>query len=453
MKGAVGPPAVSEDVRQLVHIGFGACALLLRWLSWFEATMLASMAVAFNLFVLHRLGGARLFRPDEHGRYRLRSGIVLYPASVVGLLLLLPGRPDIVAGAWGVLAAGDGAATLIGRHAPIRPLPWNRDKSLGGTLAFVFFGSTAAALLMWWCRETVIPPAYWWYPFAAAVLGTTVAAAVETIPVSFDDNVSVAGTAAVVMWVVSLVSEDLLTASLARSGAVLPTALVVNALVAALGYAARSVSLSGAVAGAALGTIIFATAGWQGWTLLLATFGAATIASRFGWRRKASLGIEEARGGRRGATNAIANTGVATVAAVMSVVSFGQTGALVGFAAALAAGGSDTVASEIGKAWGRRTFLITTGARVAAGTPGAVSIVGTLAGLAAAAALGSLAAALYVIDWNAVLPVVVGATAGALLESVLGATLEQTGVLNNDILNFINTAAAAYVAMTIWGFL
>jgi uncharacterized protein (TIGR00297 family) len=137
----------------------------------------------------------------------------------------------------------------------------------------------------------------------------------------------------------------------------------------------------------------------------------------------------------------------------MSVVSFGQTGALVGFAAALAAGGSDTVASEIGKAWGRRTFLITTGARVAAGTPGAVSIVGTLAGLAAAAALGSLAAALYVIDWNAVLPVVVGATAGALLESVLGATLEQTGVLNNDILNFINTAAAAYVAMTIWGFL
>jgi uncharacterized membrane protein len=52
-----------------------------------------------------------------------------------------------------------------------------------------------------------------------------------------------------------------------------------------------------------------------------------------------------------------------------------------------------------------------------------------------------------------VLPVVAGATAGALLESVLGATLEPPGIVNNDVLNFINTAVAAYVAIKIWGLL
>jgi uncharacterized membrane protein len=48
-----------------------------------------------------------------------------------------------------------------------------------------------------------------------------------------------------------------------------------------------------------------------------------------------------------------------------------------------------------------------------------------------------------------IVPVVVGATAGALLESVFAATLEGRGVLNNDTLNFINTAVAAAVALAI----
>ena len=42
-----------------------------------------------------------------------------------------------------------------------------------------------------------------------------------------------------------------------------------------------------------------------------------------------------------------------------------------------------------------------------------------------------------------------GATVGALVESALGATLEGPGILNNDMLNFINTAVAAVVAIAI----
>jgi uncharacterized membrane protein len=43
------------------------------------------------------------------------------------------------------------------------------------------------------------------------------------------------------------------------------------------------------------------------------------------------------------------------------------------------------------------------------------------------------------------------ATIGSLVESWLGATLEEPGILNNDLLNFINTAVAAAAAVIIVG--
>jgi uncharacterized protein (TIGR00297 family) len=117
--------------------------------------------------------------------------------------------------------------------------------------------------------------------------------------------------------------------------------------------------------------------------------------------------------------------------------------------AALAAGGSDTVASEIGKAWGRSTFLVVGFSRVKPGTPGAMSLEGTAAGIVAALALAALAVALGLIPSAAILAVAVAATVGALVESALGATLEPAGILNNDMLNFINTAVASAVAIAL----
>ena len=111
------------------------------------------------------------------------------------------------------------------------------------------------------------------------------------------------------------------------------------------------------------------------------------------------------------------------------------------------------MASEIGKAWGRRTFLITTARRVEPGTPGAMSLEGTAAGLLGAALLASIAAALGLLDWRFVLIVIAAATAGALVESALGATLEDRGIVNNDVLNFMNTAFAAYAVIQLWQWL
>ncbi len=68
--------------------------------------------------------------------------------------------------------------------------------------------------------------------------------------------------------------------------------------------------------------------------------------------------------------------------------------------AALAAGASDTVASEIGKAWGRRTFLFPSFKPVRPGTSGAVSLEGTAAGLVAALGLAALGLSLGLVKGN-----------------------------------------------------
>ena len=436
----------SETSRQLVHMAMGGFALLLRWMPWWQAVALAAGAVVFNLFVLPRVGAA-LYRPGD--RERGLNGIIFYPLAILLLLLVFPARADIVAASWGILAIGDGLATLAGRAIGGRRWPWNRDKTVAGSTAFAVGGACAGVLLAWWCRPAVTPPPPMVFVLIAPILAAVAAAIVETVPARLDDNLSVAATSAAVLWIASLVVVESLPYAGELAASRLPAALVLNAAVAWAGHRAGTVTPSGAVAGAMIGTTIYVCTGWQGWTLLLVTFIAASVASRIGLTRKVLLGIAEARGGRRGAGNAIANTGVAAAAGVVTLTAADPALAALAFATALAAGGSDTIASEIGKAWGRRTWSITSWSRVPPGTSGAMSLEGTLAGILGAAGLGLTAIALGLVPRSGLWIVVVASTAGALLESWLGATLEAPGILNNDMLNFINTAAAALAAVTL----
>jgi uncharacterized protein (TIGR00297 family) len=437
--------AHSEYARQIVHMSMAAFALLLRYLTWWQAALLALLALAFNLLVLPGLA-PRLYRPSELAR-RWASGIVLYPAAVLALILVFAGRLDLAAAAWGILAIGDGMATIAGRTLGRRRLPWNREKSVTGLLALFLLGGSAGAVLAWWCRDAVTPPPPLWMTFGAPFLAALAAAFAESIPVRLDDNISVPAAAAASLWAMSMVTPEAVAAALPMLADRLPLAVLLNAGAAALGFAAGTVTASGAVCGAVIGVLVLMGAGPAGWVLLLATFVAAAASSRLGLRRKALLGIAEERGGRRGPGNAIANTGVAAIAAMLAVLTVSRDAALVAFVAALTAGGSDTVASEIGKACGRRTYLVVGFRQVPPGTSGAISIEGTMAGLAGAGALAGMGLALGLIGPAAFAPAVIGAALGGLAESALGATLEAPGILNNDLLNFLNTAIAAAAAV------
>jgi uncharacterized protein (TIGR00297 family) len=444
----MAPAAFSESRRQLVHMAMGGFALLLRVLTWWQAALCALTAFLFNLLILPRLGGPSLSRPADAARgYPL--GILIYPLSVLLLILALPRRLDLVAAAWGILAVGDGAATLVGRRSRGARLPWNPEKTVAGTIAFVVFGTCAAVLLAWWTRPAIVPPPPLFFVIVAPLAAAIAAGLVESIPVRLDDNISVPATAGFVLWGLSLVTRDAWAVAAPNVIPSLLPAVLLNVPIATLGWRARTVSLQGAIVGAVIGIVVFACTGLGGWTLLFASFFLATASSRMGLSRKALLGIAEEREGRRGPGNAIANCGFAVWAGVLAVATPYREVALLAFVAALAAGASDTVASEIGKAWGRKTLLVPTFVPVKPGTSGAISLEGTAAGLVAALALAAVGTSTGLIHVNVLWSVVVGAAVASLVESTLGATLEAPGILDNHLLNFINTAVASVIAVAL----
>jgi uncharacterized protein (TIGR00297 family) len=436
-----------ETRRQVVHVAMGLFAPALRWLTWWQAAACAGAALLFNLILLPRLARTLFRRSElEAGRF---GGIVFYPLAVLLLVVAFPDRPDIAALAWGVLAAGDGFATLVGRAVGRRRLPWNREKTWAGSLAFVMAGGIAGTALAWWTRPAVaatVPP---WFTWGAPWLAACVAALVETIPVRLDDNLSVPAAAGVTAWVISLADPVTVAARLPLIEDRLLPALAVNSAAAAAGFLAGTVTWTGMAAGWIVGIVVWLGCGPAGWGLLFASFLSAAAASRVGLQRKMVLGIAEARGGRRGPWNTIANCGVAAVAAGLALARPDPSMPLLVFVAALVAGASDTVASEVGKAYGRTTILITTLRRVPPGISGAVSVEGTAAGLAAAVALAGGAALGGLLPAAWVWIVVAGSAAGSLVESALGASLEGPGILNNDLLNVLNTAAAALAAVVL----
>jgi uncharacterized protein (TIGR00297 family) len=432
----------AETRRQLVHILVGAGALLLPWLTWWQSALVAIAALLFNVIVLPHLAPS-VFRPGDLDS-PVRSGIVIYPLAVLALIISFPSRPDIAAAAWGILAAGDGMATLAGTNVRTRPLPWNRAKSTVGLIAFVLFGWLAGSGLAAWTAAVHTPP---WWIVAAPGIAAVIAGFVETAPIRLNDNISVPATAALVLWSLSLVADDPARASMPDVMARLVPALVLNAGVAAAGYFARTVTVGGAVTGAVIGVAVYLGTGWEGWTLLFASFLATALATFAGFRRKARAGIAEDRGGRRGPGNAIANTAVAAWAALLCLGVTQPSLAKLAMVAALVTSASDSVASEVGKAWGKSTWLLAGLRKVRPGTSGAVSVEGTLAGIAAALGLAALAVALGLMPSRWIAPVVVAATVASLVEGALGAAFEARGTLNNDALNLINSALGAGLAL------
>lgn len=438
----------SENRRQAVHMLMAVFALALRELTWWQAAFCAVAAFLFNLFVLPRLGVTSLHRPADRVR-GVPLGIVFYPLSVLVLILAFPRRPDIVAAAWGIMAVGDGLATIVGRRVGGRRLPWNPEKTVSGSLALAAGGGIAGVLLAVWTRPAVSPEPPLTFALLAPPLAAVTAAFVESLRVRLDDNISVPIAAAIVLGAVGLMDGTTARAAAVWLPHALIVALAVNLPAAFFGWRAGSVSTSGAIAGAVIGIVVLSFTGLAGWTLLFASYLLATASTKLGLKRKVVLGIAEERGGRRGPGNTIANTGLAALAASVAALSPNRDGALLVMVAALAAGASDTVASEVGKAWGKRTLLFPSLRPVRPGTSGAVSLEGTAAGLVAALALSNLGAALGLIEGNALWFATIGATIGAFVESGLGATLEPGGILDNDMLNFINTGAAAAAAVAL----
>jgi uncharacterized protein (TIGR00297 family) len=434
-----------ELLRKVVHMAVGLIAFSLHFLGPFWSAVLAACALGFNVFLLPRVGGRKLWRPAEL-EAGSSLGIVLYPMAVLLLILVFYQRLEVAAAAWGILAFGDGMASVAGMQLGRRKLPWNPHKSWVGSLAYVVFGTFAsAALLLWTPRDHAYAPAF---ALAVCFAATLVAAALESLPQGLDDNIGVPLVSG--LFLLGLVlTEGHWREFLAQDGLALRLLLaaVLNAALAGAAYAARTVNRSGVVAGFIVGFLIYAFLDWRGYLLLLAFFVIGSACTKLGYRKKEAAKLAQENKGRRGARHALANAGVATACAIFAAVTGHPVLFALAFAGAFATAAADTSSSEIGQLIGRRTYLVTTFRPVPRGTEGAVSLEGTLTGIMASAVIAALGAGLGLFSWKGVLPIVLAAFIGTTFESVVGAALERRRLLDNEALNFLNTLVGALIAV------
>ncbi len=226
------------------------------------------------------------------------------------------------------------------------------------------------------------------------------------------------------------------------------------AAVVAVGFAilARvmgAVTDGGAIAGVLVAFLLMLAGGFAGFIPLLILFLLTVISTRWGYKRKLRLGVAEQKRGRKG-SQVLANLGAAAACA-LPVIWFPELSdlLLIGVAAALAEAAADTVSSEMGQATARGAYMITDFRDVPIGTNGAISVEGTISGCVAACIIAWVSAACGLVDWYWTPVIAFAAIGGMFLDSIMGATWENSGKLGNDSVNFISTIFAADAALIV----
>ncbi len=203
-------------------------------------------------------------------------------------------------------------------------------------------------------------------------------------------------------------------------------------------YRTRTADLSGLFSGALVGIILIVFTQDIRWFLIMLTFFIlGSAATRYKFEYKSSLGVAEFHRGVRGYHNVFANGMVAVAAAVLYGIS-GHPMFIALFMGSVATAAADTVAGEIGMT-ASNPVLITTLERVPKGTNGGITLVGTLAALLASVIVVLTGYLLGVIDLPMMLVCGAAGFLGTHVDSVVGATLENRGVIGNMGTNFIAT--------------
>lgn len=221
---------------------------------------------------------------------------------------------------------------------------------------------------------------------------------------------------------------------------------IILTIVAVASVLAKKLTIPAAIAGWIIGGMIYFGSGLIGVVLTATFFILGTVSTSVGIKQKNRDGLAEEDKGKRKAGQVIANAGVAAILALIAC--FDQSNRLLYTlmtAASFSSATADTLSSELGNVYGRKFYNILTIKKDLKGLNGVVSVEGTFAGV-----VGSIVIAItYSIALGLsshFLWIIIAGTAGNLLDSILGATLERRRFLNNNAVNFLNTATAAVIA-------
>ena len=205
-----------------------------------------------------------------------------------------------------------------------------------------------------------------------------------------------------------------------------------------------------AITGWVIGLLIFSGTGYPGVAMIAVFFISGTAATSRGMVAKHKMGLEEKNKGKRSAGQVIANAGVAAILAVISMFYEAKTDLFILMtAAAFASATADTLSSELGNVYGKKFFNIVTLQKDTRGLNGVISFEGTIIGVAGSAAIAIVYSLFLGFDRQFLLIFISGAI-GNFSDSLLGATAERKGYLNNNQVNFLNTAIASLFALLLF---
>ena len=395
-----------ELARKFIHVSVGLWIFgtlgLFASRAW---AVVPSLVAAVANAVIHR---KRLLKSVEAEPENL--GTVWFPVSYSVLVWTAWDRPVVAAGGVLAMAVGDALASLVGRRFGRHRYETleGQHKSLEGSLAML--GGTFVAVLLVLDVLPGLSPGMPRVPLA--LLCAVVATCVEALGTRGRDNLWVPlATGAVLAWVP------------AEHAFGLGVGAALALFIGRASWARGSLSPSGVLGAVLVGTPVFGLAGGMGAAALLGFFVSSSVLSKLFRARKAEVEAEYAKTGTRDLGQALANGGVAALAAVLLGVT-GEARFGLAMLGALAAANADTWATELGVLARSPPRLLTTLRRVPAGTSGAVSGLGMLAATAGAFFVGGVAA-LAGAPWAWVPGVVAAGVVGSLVDSLLGATVQD----------------------------
>ena len=206
---------------------------------------------------------------------------------------------------------------------------------------------------------------------------------------------------------------------------------------------------SGWINAGILGTILWGCLSWQGWITVVVYLLLGSLVTKIGYAVKKKQGIAEKRGGRRGPENVWGSAATGLFFAMMTKLNLANLVFYkIGFAASFSAKLADTFGSEIGKRFGKKTFLITSFKKVQRGTEGGISLEGTLASLFGAIFMTFIMFCLSIISTKYQFIIVsLSGFLATITESFIGAKYQNKYKLSNEMVNAIQTSIASFFAI------
>lgn len=217
-----------------------------------------------------------------------------------------------------------------------------------------------------------------------------------------------------------------------------------------MGYLFNKIDRYGAFAGSIIAVTVWIGTGAAGILSLFLFFIIGTTASSWKKDVKSQDHLAQENEGKRSTSNVMANGGVAFVISVVAIlVPHLREWCMLMVVASFATACSDTLSSELGNVYGKKYYNILTLKTDIRGLDGVISVSGLLFGLAGSFAIASC----VLLFRNHYVMFVIIATSGFfgnLVDSILGATLQQKGHLNNHSVNFFATMSGAIFAISLY---